>query len=108
METTPVLQQTLLSTVIDTLIDSVSHTPIVFDEALLPDVLKSLADSVETSTMMPLLIRLMSDGTSQDEIQFELMGCDEVDDTPLIYTYSLSRTISQGRTIYVLRLLNEA
>ena len=99
------MQQTLLETVINTLIDDVSHMPIVFDEDMLPDVLKSLSDSVEVSPMYPLVIRLFSQQLDPDQMRFELISVES--DPPIRVVYELSRSVVDHRPMYVMRHIEE-
>lgn len=99
------MQQALRNTVLDTLIDEVSQMPIVFDEDLLPDVLKSLSDSIEASEMYPLVIRLFSQNASPDQMRFELISVEPED--PIRYVYELSRTVVNEQPMYVLRHIEE-
>ncbi len=107
MENPLTFRAPLMTTFINTLIDDVSETPIVFEEEMLPDVLRSLSDSICPSSIMPVFFRALMAGASQDEMEFELVGHDEEEDLPIVYRYQLARTHNDGKIIYLLRLIEE-
>lgn len=108
MENNIIETRTILTTVVDTLIDQVSHLPVVFDEALLPKVLTSLSDSIQTNPMSRVVTRILAETDNADLMEFELFEVDPDDEEePEIYHYRLSRTLEGTRYTYVLELMKE-